>query len=572
MSYAYSGILSQQVPDGPSVVMFSAPAVDIERWAGIPQRRRIQASGASVETAGFQRESRPARISEIASFMRNPKNVIQNPLLTAVQDTASVEIRDAGGGCCEVLINEPSVDSLTLLELLEGASAHLVTRIPGLSERAVSADLTRSLREDLAEHYRDSSSEEQSEDESESEDASQAEDSNGGELEVVSALFQEETQVVDFYDELNARVAVLRELGDVADGFDSVGGFTRDYLISLLLPVVLVDGQHRLLGALAAVDLEQQSEEGMAKQAEYVSAGLSPEQAADKFRAEVSRGLPISLLVTSSPAEHVFQFVVVNQKATPMSPALLGTIVSTSLSQDELDTIARRLSDAGIKLESSRAVAFLSRSSDSPFYQLVSTGISGDKPNALPWSVLLRIANMVRELEGGKSYHPPHVDYVKTWAKNYFSETGLVPEGLSDEERRTEWRKNDGPWRQLFVKLHCKIRDTFGDADDVDANNGWGSTKSNLFNMVSLTILTQDYFSFLREGTWTLANWQEVDESLDAWLEGLNRGYFNRNWRMGGTKKDQPAIKEAWSAAWFGYRLEKDRMPRVEVYNPGGSR
>ena len=64
--------------------------------------------------------------------------------------------------------------------------------------------------------------------------------------------------------------------------------------------------------------------------------------------ASCSRRLPISLLLDDSPEEHVFQFVVVNQKATPIGRALLGTIVSTSLTAEELDKVAQRLTQAGI--------------------------------------------------------------------------------------------------------------------------------------------------------------------------------------------------------------------------------
>jgi hypothetical protein len=281
--------------------------------------------------------------------------------------------------------------------------------------------------------------------------------------------------------------------------------------------------------------------------------------------------LPVSLLATASPSEHVFQFVVVNQKATQMSNALLGTIVSTSLSREELDPIAERLSSAGIKLEASRAVAFLSRSETSPFRGIVSTGVSGDQKGALPWTVLVSIANMVRELDG-KTFHPPKMNPIKIWRKNSFDKTGLIPDDVPNEERFAHWKSVDGPWRELFIRVHRGIRDKFGDQVDMKAFNAWGVTTSNLYNMVSLSILTVDYFSYLRETANHLDDWDAVDQSIDDWIGDLNPQYFNRNWRMTKTKKDQTAIKEAWSAAWFGYRSERDRLPRVEVYNPGGAR
>lgn len=78
----------------------------------------------------------------------------------------------------------------------------------------------------------------------------------------------------------------------------------------------------------------------------------------------------------SLPAEHVFQFVVVNQKATPIGRALLGTIVSTSLSAEELEGVSARLEAAGIPLEDPQAIAFLTRHPDSPFKDLVEKGAS----------------------------------------------------------------------------------------------------------------------------------------------------------------------------------------------------
>jgi len=573
VTFKYRGIVSRQVKDGPDVVMFSAPAVEIERWAAIPQRRRIEATGGAIETAGFQRESKGARIHEIARFMADHTNVIQNPLLTSIQEDDKVRIDIDDDGTCEVWIDDVDFRHYTLAELIDQVRQQLIKRLPDLERRSVPTAIIDNLREGFAEHYADDGAEADDIDSASEDDEDENgpdEADNGDAAEIVSGLFHEETQVVDFYDELNARSVVLKELGEVGANLTSIAGFTRDYLESLLRPVVLVDGQHRLLGALEAIALEMQSEAGRDKQAAYISEGLEPVAAADRLAREVSRSLPISLLATPSPAEHVFQFVVVNQKATPMSNALLGTIVSTSLTNEELDGIALRLAAAGIKLDSSRAVAYLTRSPDSPFSGLVSTGVGGDRPRALPWSVMLRLANMVRDLEGGKSFHPPYVDYVKAWSKQHFAKTGLVPEDI--EDRLEHWRRNDGPWRRLFIALHTKIRDYFGDANDMNAENAWGSTESNLFNMVSLTILTQDFFAYLRETGNSLESWEAVGEALDAWLEGLNRGYFNRNWRMKGTKKDQKSIKEAWSAAWFGYRVERDRLPRVEVYNPGGSK
>jgi len=57
----------------------------------------------------------------------------------------------------------------------------------------------------------------------------------------------------------------------------------------------------------------------------------------DELVSRNTRLLPVSLLMNPNLEEHVFQFVVVNQKATPVGKALLGTIVATSLTESELN-------------------------------------------------------------------------------------------------------------------------------------------------------------------------------------------------------------------------------------------
>lgn len=563
----YDAILMEQLPGGPRMVIFAAPVREIESWSGIPQRRRVDGQ---VETAGFQREEKPKRVADIAAFMADPENVIQNPLLAAVQVSGSVEVTPDEVGPCTVTIDVPDLDAFDLGILLHRAMSSLEARIPELSSRETDMDRVARLRQSLSlpsadpvealpEDPYDADSPEMS-------DLVDPDTDTGPELNI----FDDESQVADFYDELRARSLVLSELGEAGSTLSVIGGFSRDFLASLIKPVVLVDGQHRLRGALKAIQDFEESDAGTEELARLVDEGIDPESAVRELSERVGRRLPVSLLLDASPAEHVFQFVVVNQKATQMTNALLGTIVSTSLSRDEMDPIRQRLKNAGIELEGSRAISYMRKAVESPFRDLVSTGVAGDTPNALPWTVLGGLVSIVRDLEGGEPFHPPKVDYASLWCNNGFKHSELVDLQLEPQERLATWSEFDGPWRTMFVKLHTRIRDKFGNVDDPRSRNYWGSTRSNLFNMVSLRILTSDFFAFIYQRSFR--EWNEVDAALEEWIGDLNSSYFARDWRMDGMKRDVPAIKEAWSATWTEYRLTRDRLPRIERYNPGGRR
>lgn len=564
MALEYEGIIVEQLPGGPRLALFSAPAHEIDAWAGIPQRRRLDGG---IETAGFQREERQKRVAEIAAFMGDERNVIQNPLLAAVQDDGLVEcIEITDSSHCKVRIELPDFEQRTLAGLVDAAITELVGRDASLKGRTPPADVVTRVRETLSDL---SPAQLVTAEDGELGEALEEDDSPLiEEVDASVALFDDDSQVTDFYDELMARKIALAELGAAADDLESIAGFSKDFLVSLVKPVVLVDGQHRLRGALQAILNVEDSPEGAELVADLIDKGMGPQEARNELARLHGRQLPVSLLLSGSPAEHVFQFVVVNQKATQMSSALLGTIVSTSLTQDEMEPIRERLRSAGIELEGSRAVSYMRRASESPFRGLVSTGVGGDKPGALPWSVLAQLIHIVRSLDGAEYFHPPKVDYAKLWRRDGFSKSGLVDLDLSAPERLALWSANDGPWRTMFVRLFTAVRDKFGNVDDSAAQNYWGSTKSNLFNMVSLRILTADFFAFIQNRV--LDTWDDLDEALDAWIGDLSPEYFARDWRMGGTKKDQPAIKGAWSSTWSEYRLTRDRLPRVERYNPGG--
>lgn len=561
-TFTYRGALVREPSGTTEILLFSAPAREVDLWTGIPQRRRIEGS----ETAGFQRELKEKRITQLAHFLANPSNVIQNPLLAAAQDEGAIQVNYRDDQTAEISITVPDLTP-SLAELLDAAIESLTTRIPELTTRPVSEERVAALREDYATNPEAGSIPTDSS--SESEDSNESD--TDADLDPNIGIFEEETQVVDFYDELKARQTVLAELEDEAADIDAIGGFDRNFLLSLTRPVVLVDGQHRLQGALDSIELRQESEAGQQRLIELLKANEDDaDKANEAFRHEADRVLPVSLMLSSSPAEHVFQFVVVNQKATPMTSALLGTIVSTSLSRSESDQIRERLRSAGIEVEHSQAIAFMTRSDTSPFKNLVATGMSGDQSYALPWSVLGRLISIIRNLRGANQFHTmTSIDWArKYFDSNAFQESGIFgPEHDTPAARLEYWSSTSGPWRTLFIRFFTSIRDTFGDVEDMDAHNAWGSTRSNLFNMISLTVLIVDFFNWLHS---TKRKWHDIDDmgsSVDEYLDGLNPQYFNRDWRMEGTKKDQPVIRRAWGEAWAEYRVSPERLPRVERYN-----
>jgi hypothetical protein len=567
--FKYKAVRIRQTNSGDWLVLFAASAIEIDMWAGVPQKKQI----GTQETTGFQREESKKRISEIADFYRNEKNIIQNPLLCALRQSDGSEIKfennEEGNSSSDAIqhgflnIITESLEKLSLLELLKRVKYNLENRVPGLVENPISDSFIRELKQraeiqDNVQEYLVESLDEQA----------TSEDSDNDEN--VGIAFSDESHIEDFWQEVTAYISVLEEINNTFNG-DKFLDYSKDALISFLRPIVVVDGQHRLRAAItSAQELVRGDAYKESIEEALFSEGVDPEEAQRKIEAEAARKLPVSLLMNTDPAEQVFQFVVVNQKATPIKPALLGTIVSTSLSSEELGRVANRLESAGIKLEESRAVTYLVRYPGSPFFNLVERGLNSDTKDRLKWNVLAAIVKIFRDLKGGKLFHE-NVDYADKWKRDYLPESRIVGEleveGRKSEPEYESWRKLNGPWRDVFISFWSAVRDKLADKNNDEAWHYWGNPKqSNIFNKTSLTILSADFFQYLCERRIGIDSAQQIPILVDDWLKGVNVNYFNQDWDLHGVKKDVPGIRKRWSKEWLEYRKDPVRLPRKNVY------
>jgi len=563
--FRYKAVRIRQTNSGDWLVLFAASAIEIDTWAGVPQKKKI----GTQETTGFQREENKKRIKEITDFYRNEKNIIQNPLLCALRqpDQANVkfELSEDENGYSDAihhgfltLITE-SLEELSLLELLKKVKTNLERRVPGLVENQVPDSLIRELKQRA--EIKDSVQEDLTES---SDDQEIAE--NLGNDENIDIVVSDESHIEDFWKEVAAYIYVLEEINESFNG-DKFLDYSKNALISFLRPIVVVDGQHRLRAAISsAKELVREDRYKDYIEEAILHEGIDPGEAQRKIETEAARKLPISLLMNTDPAEQVFQFVVVNQKATPIKPALLGTIVSTSLSNEELERVAERLENAGIKLEESRAVTFLARYPSSPFYNLVERGMTSDTKDRLKWNVLASIVTIFRDLKGGKLFHET-VDYADKWKRDYLAESKIVSEVEEGKEATEYWQELDGPWRDVFISFWSTVRDKLADKDNDQANNYWGNPKiSNIFNKTSLTILAADFFQYLCGRGKGIDSVQEVPSLVDDWLKGVNKDYFHGDWKLHGVKKDMPGIRKRWSTEWVQYRKDPQKLPKESQY------
>jgi hypothetical protein len=567
MQYTYKAIRTQQADPDKKLILFSARADEIDSWSGVPQKKRF---GTGEETAGFQREQNTARLKSLREFYSNKDNIIQNPLLCATRkiNLCSVEfvpieqtltpLNEFG----DLIITVPDYESLTLFDILGHVGGYIKSRVPELSNATPSPDLYLTLKSKAAQaghlDYA-TTTDEQETAQDESVDQEEQPDPS-------AALF-EESHIVDFWHEIACREKILKEIGASFEG-NAFLGFTREALISYLKPIVLVDGQHRLGGALLAATAAIENPEIQSEIENRILEGENPTLLHTELVNRLARPLPVSLLMADSPGEQVFQFVIVNQKATPVGKALLGTIVSTSLSNEEMESVAGRLKSAGIELIESQAITYLAKFPGSPFYNLVERGLTGDSTDLIKWNVFSSLISIFRDLRGGKLFGQKN-DYADIWRIRYLDNSAIVS-SYSSREYQTAfafWSSSDGPWREIFITFWSTLRDRFGDTSDRDKHNFWGRPReSNLFNKISLTILASDFFQFLTDTKSSINSAQDIPILIDSWLEFVNKGYFDKDWDLSGVKKDSTGIRSQWAALWNEYRKGGGNLPDKRLY------
>jgi hypothetical protein len=96
----------------------------------------------------------------------------------------------------------------------------------------------------------------------------------------------------------------------------------RDYINGVSKPGLIIDGQHRVTGAKNVSDHDVM--------------------------------LPVVVMLGLPHQEQVFQFYVLNSKAKPLRPTELRRIVSTSLTDSEIDELYKRFRSTGLDPEEAR--------------------------------------------------------------------------------------------------------------------------------------------------------------------------------------------------------------------------
>jgi hypothetical protein len=236
--FSYRCAVVRQSGGGKDILLFSASAIEIERWIGIPQR--LSLSG--TETAGFQRTVSKPREEALRKFFAEPKNVIQNPLLCAIRQAPGCRVTytpDADARAGEVVVELDDFESMTLAQLLSAARTYLESRVPDLASRPEPTELIAEFESELVtdpgllcDADRGAQSDEQED----------AEDGPSGEP-AEEALF-DESQISSFWDQLKAREKIAAKFAQTPP--EELLGFSRKMLISYLRPIILVDGQAKL--------------------------------------------------------------------------------------------------------------------------------------------------------------------------------------------------------------------------------------------------------------------------------------------------------------------------------------
>lgn len=517
-SYKYIAQKYGQGASNATLLTFTANAEDILRWGGVPAKNeRFH--------GGFQR-ALSERFKKIIKYFEQGQ-ISPGAIVVAFRPNA-VQISDLGypsswpeqNGLttspkfAQIDIFAEDFDALDLGTLISRVRQLLEAR-PGFETTASSGDTTDEGSSDQSEdgssnYVEDSQENSSDEDEGDDLDVGQSKlrafyDFIGNQ-DAVSAWLSAQT------DRYNA-TKLKRSLTKAERVFlqDSPEEKLRATLVSLLRPAMIVDGQHRVNGAA--------------------------ESELDNIE------FAVCAIKDADWVEQVFQFVVLNKMAKPISKDFLTELLNTSLTNQEVDDIDRRLETIGIKNADRRIHKYINHDNRSPFAGLIAEAgeVAGaDTTGKLSQQGMLLLAKRWRAIASvGKT------NELNCFLK-YAGASGLG-------ETRQKWNRDYDVWMSLFFAFWTEVKAIY------EPQQVWvKAEKYHLLYIVTLQAL-QDMFIESKAGA--LVKFTSIDDFRQQVREFFENvpGSFFRGWEETGLQsgKGWEHIKKAVAMFQSGKRLEK---------------
>lgn len=455
--YEYHGIRLVQQPGAPPFYLTSAPAVELLEWCDVPRAK-------GDYMAGYQRVLDEKRVADLAEYLRlSPSNIIPGAVIIAI-DADYVSVAETADQLFSLSIKE---DTRSFEEKLQELWGEFTTRLG--NEELTSAQVSFSVPDTGAEPdvsdgealVESVDAVEATDEEFDDEDADEASYPTS----YLASLTQELTEAVTDWSRLSpARQQAI-----------------QSYIDGVSKPGFIIDGQHRVFGA--------------------------------KDVSECDVRLPVVLLPALAFSEQVFQFYVLNSKARPLKPTELRRIISTSLTNAEIDNLYLRFKAAGIEAEEARWTLKMNTDPCSPFRSRIDFGY-GEPGAVIPENVADQVVRAFMKMPKGR----------------YRQLMSPLGERWVDPDKRLE----------IFFWLWNAIKDVYADAwksAEIQADEG---KKHQLFMKVSL--LTLQSFLLSRFVTALpyrnpnddppLSSQEEVAKIVKSTLTNLPAEFFEREWKM----------------------------------------
>jgi hypothetical protein len=521
-TYKYLGMKYSQGDSDTELVSFCAGADEIVAWGGVPAKNeRFH--------GGFQR-ALGARYRKIIDFF-NSNQTSPGAVVVAFREgqliAESLAIPSTWGAdqlsykpeLVQISFTVEDDEVLTLNELRTKVAILLAPRV-GIDSSATAAN------GDSVPNESSGTDDEAGETDTQNSDIEGEEELDVGQskLRDFYDFISDDSKVSEWVSKETQRIEAVKAKGSLNQEDKEFIAFTPEEklkatLKSLLRPAMIVDGQHRVNGANESDKDEIVFTVCAIKDADWI--------------------------------EQVFQFVVLNKMARPISKDFLTELLNTSLTNSEIEEIDTKLESVGIKNSDRIIHKYINHDPRSPFLGMVaeaseSTGF--EKAGKLSQQGMLTVAKRWRAIDkGGKSLEMAMFSPAlgtsnltltrekwknyETWVPFFFTFWTTLKEQYSKEQ---VWVK-ESHFHLLYIVTLQALQDVFleskaeGDARFTSLDH-FADQVHEFFDSVPGAFFQNWSATGLQSGT----GWADIKEAIRA---------FRKGQKLSTVKKESPLFR-----------------------------